>query len=95
MAIINNTSNELERFQDVNKREEAESVLPKVKSWRDAGETPCKKNQQEEAKLLHLHTTSPHTASPLHVKWRNQEGSCATRHQRLTCLGEADQQVSK
>jgi hypothetical protein len=27
-----------ERFQDGDYREEAESMLPKVKSWRDAGE---------------------------------------------------------
>jgi hypothetical protein len=31
--------------------EEAESVLPKVKSWRDAGKTLCRKDHQEEAKL--------------------------------------------
>jgi hypothetical protein len=30
--------------------EEAESVLPKIKSWRDAGDTPYRKNHQEEAK---------------------------------------------
>jgi hypothetical protein len=30
---------------------EAESVLPKVKSWRDAGDIPYRKNHQEEAKL--------------------------------------------
>jgi hypothetical protein len=30
--------------------EEAESVSPKVKSWRDAGDTPYRKNR-EEAKL--------------------------------------------
>jgi hypothetical protein len=40
-----------ERFQDGGKREEAESVPPKVKSWRDAGDTPYRKNHQEEAKL--------------------------------------------
>jgi hypothetical protein len=31
--------------------EEAESVLPKVKSWRDTGETPHRENYREEAKL--------------------------------------------
>jgi hypothetical protein len=33
------------------KKEEAESVLPEVKSWRDAGDTPYRKNHQEEANL--------------------------------------------
>jgi hypothetical protein len=28
-----------------------ESVLPKVKSWRDTGDTPYWKNHREEAKL--------------------------------------------
>jgi hypothetical protein len=32
-------------------REEAECVPPKVKSWRDAGDTPYRKNHPEEAKL--------------------------------------------
>jgi hypothetical protein len=32
-------------------REEAESMLPKVKSWRDAGDTHYRKNHREEAKL--------------------------------------------
>jgi hypothetical protein len=40
-----------ERFQDGDYREEAESVLPKAKSWRDAGDMPGRKNHQEEAKL--------------------------------------------
>jgi hypothetical protein len=39
------------RLQDGNYREEAENVLPKVKSWRDTGDAPCRKNHQEEAKL--------------------------------------------
>jgi hypothetical protein len=38
-------------FQDGNKREEAECVLSKVKSWRDVGDTPYRKNHQEQAKL--------------------------------------------
>jgi hypothetical protein len=38
-------------LEDGNYREEAESMLPKVKSWRDAGDMPCKKNHQEKAKL--------------------------------------------
>jgi hypothetical protein len=38
-------------FQDGDWWEEAESILPKVKSWRDAGDTPNKKNHREEAKL--------------------------------------------
>jgi hypothetical protein len=50
-------------------------MLPKVKPWRDAGDTPCRKNHQEEAKLRHLHTLSQCIAFPLHVKQRNQEGS--------------------
>jgi hypothetical protein len=69
-------------------REEAESVPPKVKSWRDAGDTPYRKNHWAEAKLWLLHTSSLHIAFPLHVKWRNQEGSCAaTRQQRPDGLG--------
>jgi hypothetical protein len=39
------------RFLDGGYREEAESELPIVKSWRDAGDTPCRQNHQEEAKL--------------------------------------------
>jgi hypothetical protein len=35
------------RFQDGRKREEAESVSPKVKSWRDAGDTPYRKKHQK------------------------------------------------
>jgi hypothetical protein len=61
-----------------------ESVLPKVNSWGDAGETPGRKNHQEEAKLQHLHTPSLHTAFPLQVKWRNQEGPYTARSQLLT-----------
>jgi hypothetical protein len=38
-------------FQDGNQREEAESVLPKIKSWRDSGDTLFRKNHREEAKL--------------------------------------------
>jgi hypothetical protein len=45
------------------------------------------KNHQEEAKLQHLHTPSLHTASPLHIKQRNKEGSCAAGRQCLNCLG--------
>jgi hypothetical protein len=39
------------RFQDGYYREESERVLSKVKSWRDTGDTPYRKNHQEEAKL--------------------------------------------
>jgi hypothetical protein len=38
-------------FQDGGYREEAESKPPIVKSWRDAGDTLCRQNHQEEAKL--------------------------------------------
>jgi hypothetical protein len=46
-------------------------------------------------KTLNLHTTILCIASPLHIKWRNQEGSCAARHQLLTYYGDTDQKVSK
>jgi hypothetical protein len=49
-----------------------------VKSWRDARDTLCRQNHQEEAKLWRLHTSSQHTESPLHVKRRNKESSWAT-----------------
>jgi hypothetical protein len=63
-------------------------VPPKVKSWRDAGDTHYRKNHREEAKLWLLHTPSPRIASPLHVKQRNQKGSCAaTRCQCPEGLG--------
>jgi hypothetical protein len=75
-------------FQDGNRREEAKSMLPKVNSWRDTGDRPGRKNHQKEAKLQHLHTPSPCTASPHHIKWRNQEGSHAARCQLLPCLGD-------
>jgi hypothetical protein len=32
-------------------RKEAESMPPKVKSWKDTGDTPYRKNHREEAKL--------------------------------------------
>jgi hypothetical protein len=80
-------------IQDGSLREESESMLPKVNSWRDAGDTPGRKNHQEEAKLQQLHTPSPHIASPCNLKWRNKEGSRTARCQLLTCLG--DHQVSK
>jgi hypothetical protein len=70
-------------------------MLPEVNSWRDAGDTPGRKNHQEEAKLRHLHTPSPHVASLCHVKQRNQEGSHAARRQLLTCLGDADHQINR
>jgi hypothetical protein len=82
------------RLPDGNYREEEESMLPKMKSWREAGDMPCRKNHHKEEKLQHLHTPSPCIASPLHVKWRNQVGSHDTRRQLLTCLEEADHQVS-
>jgi hypothetical protein len=46
-------------------------MLPKVKSWRDAGDMPGRKKHQEEAKLQLLHIPSPYIASPLHDKQRN------------------------
>jgi hypothetical protein len=55
-------------------------VLHKVKSWRDAGETLCRINNQEEAKLQFPHLP---IASPLHIKWRNKEESCTARCQLL------------
>jgi hypothetical protein len=79
--------------EDDDWREEAESLLLKVKSWRDTRDTPGRKNHQEEAKLQHLHTPNLYIASPLHVKQRNQEGSRTARRQLLTSL--ADPQVNK
>jgi hypothetical protein len=58
-------------------------MLPEVKSWRDTGDTPYRKNHQEEAKLRLLRIPSLHIAFPLHGKWRNLEGSHATRRQLL------------
>jgi hypothetical protein len=55
-------------------------VLHKVKSWRDTGETLCRINNQEEAKLQFPHLP---IASPLHIKWRNKEESCTARCQLL------------
>jgi hypothetical protein len=49
-------------------------MLPKVNSWRDAGDTPGRKNHQEDVKLRHLHSPSLRIASLHNVKWRNQEG---------------------
>jgi hypothetical protein len=37
--------------QEELEREEAESMPPKVKSWRNTGDTPCRQGHQEEAKL--------------------------------------------
>jgi hypothetical protein len=52
-------------------------MLPKVKSWRDTGNTPYRKNPSRRL----LHTPSLSIASPLQVKQRNKEGSHTTRHQ--------------
>jgi hypothetical protein len=38
-------------FQDDSNREEAESMPLIVKSWRDTGDTPCRQNHREDAKL--------------------------------------------
>jgi hypothetical protein len=42
------TKTKIPRWQQ---KEEAENMLPKVNSWRDAGDTPGRKNHQEQAKL--------------------------------------------
>jgi hypothetical protein len=39
------------RFQDGDEREEAESMLPEVNSWRDTGDSPVRKKHEEEVKL--------------------------------------------
>jgi hypothetical protein len=62
-----------------------------VKSWRDTGDTPCRQNHREEAKLWPLHTSSQCRASPLHVKQRKQEGPQATSPQRPDDLGRRRQ----
>jgi hypothetical protein len=49
--FLNLIKNIYRRFQNGSYREEAERVPPKVKSWRDTGDTPCRKNHQETAKL--------------------------------------------
>jgi hypothetical protein len=51
IAALDKRKTKKKGFQDGGCREEAESVPPKVKSWRDAGDTPYRKNHQEEAKL--------------------------------------------
>jgi hypothetical protein len=38
-------------FQDGSEREEAEREPPIMKTWRDVGDTLCRQNHQEEAKL--------------------------------------------
>jgi hypothetical protein len=53
-------------------------MLPKVNSWRDAGDTPGRKNQEKEAKLQHLHTASPHIASPRHMEKPGGLPGCQT-----------------
>jgi septal ring factor EnvC (AmiA/AmiB activator) len=57
-----------QRFQDGGYREEAESVPPKVKSWRDAGDTPYRKTTEKRQNFDS--STPPACAQPL------QEGSC-------------------
>jgi hypothetical protein len=48
---VETKQNKNHTFQDGGYREEAESVPPIVKSWGDAGDTPCRQGHQEEAKL--------------------------------------------
>jgi hypothetical protein len=82
LIILGNASNLIKAslrslqfgFQDGSLREEAESMFPKVKSWRDTGDTPCSQGHREERKLWPLHTSSRCRESPLHIKWGNQEG---------------------
>jgi hypothetical protein len=62
-----------------------------VKSWRDTGDIPCRQNHQEEAKLWPLHISSWCRTSPLHVKWRNQEGPWAASHPCPEGLGRCGQ----
>jgi hypothetical protein len=55
-------------------------VLPKIKSWRDAGDTPYRKNHREEAKLgLLLHTPSPRIAKTK-TKLNNKQQQQKKRH---------------
>jgi hypothetical protein len=53
--------------------------------------TERRQDHQEEAKLWPLHPSSRHGESPLHVKWRNQEGPRATSHPRPDGLGRRGQ----
>jgi hypothetical protein len=69
-------------------------VLPKVKSWRDAGDIPYRKNHPKEAKLRLLHTLYLRIAFPLHVKWRSKEGSHAPEASAQTAWEDADHKVS-
>jgi hypothetical protein len=54
---------------------------PIVKYWRDAGDTPCRQNHQEEANLWSLHTSSLHRESPLHTQTRRDPGPPLTSAQ--------------
>jgi hypothetical protein len=71
--------------------EETASEPPIVKSWRDAGDTICRQNHREEAKLWPLHTFSWCRESLLHVKWRNKEGTWAAIHPCPDDLGRRGQ----
>jgi hypothetical protein len=65
-----------------------------VKSWRDSGDTHCRQNYREEAKLWPLLTSSQCRESPLHVERRNQEGPWATSHPCPDDLGRWGQVLS-
>jgi hypothetical protein len=67
---------------------------PIVKSWRDTGDTPCRQNHCEEAKLWPRHTSSQRRESPLHIKRRNQEGPGAASCLRPDGLGRRRQVLS-
>jgi hypothetical protein len=70
-------------------------VLLKVKSLLSCWRHTWQENPPRRGKLWHLWTPSLHIASPYHLIWRNQEGFHTARCWLLTCLGDADQQVSK
>jgi hypothetical protein len=70
------------------------SVLPKIKSWRVAGDTPYRKNQWEETKPWLLYTPSPWTASPLHIKWKNQRASVPPDTSSQTAWEDLGHQVT-
>jgi hypothetical protein len=61
-----NKKNQRGRFQGGNQREEAESMLPKVKSWRDAGDTWQEKPPRRAKTLTPPHPQPTHSIPTPH-----------------------------
>jgi hypothetical protein len=70
-------------------------VLPKVKSWRDTGHMPGRKDHQEEAKLTPPHPQPAHSIHPLStLNGETRRAPTPPDASSQTAWKDADHQVS-